>query len=111
MFQEKRSSVRQNKNAAVHVDVISNTNHSDEPVRYEGSTKDISQQGIRLHGKHPIEKGQLVELMVELEADHSQFRLKGDVKWVTETTESEYIAGLKLLDSSSDFAKWQAVFG
>ena len=112
MFQEKRTTVRTEKNAAVHVDVISTSGDTlGQKIRYEGSTRDISQQGIRLHGKHSIKKGSILDMFVELEADHSHYRLKGDVKWVTETTEHEYVAGLQLIEGeSTDFSEWKEHF-
>jgi len=107
MNTEKRMSARRMQSGQVHVDVINAT----ENTRYEGAMKDVSKNGIRLHGKHPIEKNTMLELLVEFEQDHSQYSLLGNVKWVTETTEHEYIAGLELLESKSkDISQWQENF-
>jgi len=112
MMEEKRSSVRRSENGAVHVDVLAVSDQaSNSIIRYEGSMRDISLNGIRLHGKHALEKGSILELLVELESNDSKYNLSGNVKWVTETTENEFVAGLELVEGkSSDISAWQAIF-
>ena len=109
MNMEKRSSVRHLQNGQIHVDVVKS--NQVKSTRYEGAMKDVSKNGIRLHGKHPIEKDTMLKLLIEFEQDHSQYSLSGNVKWVTETTEHEFIAGLELLESSSkDISQWREQF-
>ena len=112
MVEEKRNYPRQTQNEHVHVDILKASNETiDTSVRYEGRMKDISHNGIRLHGKHPLEKNATLELMVEFEADHAKYNLSGCVKWVTQTTEHEFIAGLELNDNeNTDINKWHQKF-
>ena len=113
MVEEKRSFPRQTQSEQVHVDILKASNETiDSNVRYEGRMKDISHNGIRLHGKHPLEKNATLDLLVEFEADHAKYNLSGCVKWVTETTEHEFVAGLELSESeSTDINKWHQIFG
>ena len=108
MMKEKRSSARRMENGAIHVDVLSTP---DSTIRYEGSMRDISLNGIRLHGKHPIQQNSIIDMRVELELTNSKYSLSGSVKWVTETTENEFVAGLELLEGkNADLAAWKAIF-
>lgn len=112
MVEEKRHYPRQIQSEQVHVDILEASNEKmDTSVRYEGRMKDISHNGIRLHGKHPLEKNATLELVVEFEADHAKYILSGCVKWVTETTEHEFVAGLELTDKdNTDIHKWHQKF-
>jgi len=108
MMEEKRSSARRSENGAVHVDVLAESN---SVIRYEGSMRDISLNGIRLHGRHPIEKNSKIDMLVEVESNDSKYNLSGSVKWVTETTENEFVAGLELIEEKgSDMVAWKAIF-
>jgi len=112
MFEEKRSRSRRSQDAQVHVDLVRGTTETTQTtIRFEGSMWDFSSDGIRLHGKHNLTKGASLELVIEFEADQTKFHLAGNVKWVTETTEHEFIAGVELDQSSSpDITKWQEKF-
>lgn len=112
MVEEKRNHPRQNQNEQVHVDILKASNETiDASIRYEGRMKDISHNGIRLHGKHPLEKNATLELTVEFEADHARYNLSGCVMWVTETTEHEFVAGLELKDKdNTDIKIWHQKF-
>ena len=109
---EKRNHSRQSNSEQVHVDILKASNEDIEgKVRYEGVLRDISSNGIRLHGMHPLEKSAQLELLVEFETNHSQYHLTANVMWVTETTEHEYIAGLELdADKTIDLDSWQKRF-
>jgi Tfp pilus assembly protein PilZ len=108
MNTEKRKSNRRSCKGQVHVDATESGKHS---YRYEGAMRDISINGVRLHGKHPIEIGAKLKLLIELEQNNSQYSLSGSVKWVTETTEHEFIAGLELQESNSkDILQWREQF-
>ncbi len=108
MFEEKRSNLRRRQDFQVHIDLIKASNESiDSKIRYEGSMWDFSSNGIRLHGKHAIEKGACLDIQIRFENEETEFNLSGNVKWVTKTTEDEYIAGLELDKSrSQDIGKW-----
>ncbi len=112
MVEEKRNFPRQLQNEQVHVDILKASNEQiDTSIRYEGRMKDISHNGIRLHGKHPLKKDSTLELLVEFEEDHSKYNLSGCVKWVTQTTENEFVAGLELSDTdNTDILKWHQKF-
>lgn len=111
MVEEKRSFPRYSQNGRVHVDILNADYQSaNSKIRYEGTMKDISNHGIRLHGKHRLEKDSVLELLVEFEADRSRFNLSGVIRWVTQTTENEFIAGLELDKQSADAGKWQDKF-
>jgi len=107
-MEEKRSSVRRLEKGTVHVDVMATP---DSVIRYEGSMRDISLNGIRLHGKHPIEKNTTIDMLVEIESTDSKYNLSGNVKWVTETTENEFVAGLELIEGKdADMVAWKTIF-
>jgi len=111
MIEEKRNFPRYSQNGRVHIDILNATHQStNSKIRYEGTMKDISNNGIRLHGKYRLEKNSVLELLVEFEADHSQFNLSGVIRWVTQTTENEFIAGLELDKQSADASQWQDKF-
>jgi len=111
MVEEKRSYPRYSQKGPIHVDIIHISNEQlDSNIRFEGAMRDISQSGIRLHGKHPLSQGAHLELLVEVESNQTKYKLQGSVKWVSETTEREYVAGLKIDASSSDFSAWQNSF-
>lgn len=109
MLEEKRGHRRRSLDSQIHIDLIKASNETS--VRYEGSMWDFSASGIRVHGKHPIAKGAKLELQIEFEFDKVKFKLSGLVKWVTKTTENEYIAGLELDEAcSQDIEKWHERF-
>lgn len=111
MTEEKRAFQRLSKNGLVHVDVTQISNEElDSLVRFEGVMKDISELGIRLHGKHPLSKGAKLDLRVQIDSNDSKYNLQGAVKWVSETTEHEFVAGLEIDFNSQDFKAWQKSF-
>ncbi len=111
MATEKRGYPRQSEQGPIHVDVLEISDQSlAESVRFEGAMKDLSRSGIRLHGKHPISQGSTLQLLVEVESKQSKFHLKGNVKWVSETTEHEFVAGLEITEDSQDLNDWQQSF-
>ena len=110
MTDERRKSIRISQREIVQVElVIENTNIP--PLFFECSSRDFSKQGIRLHGHHPLERDIDVNLMVHMESENRNFNLSGTIKWVTETTEKEYLAGLYLSDSNdTDIDEWHMLF-
>jgi len=111
MVEEKRNFPRHLQNDRVHVDILHASDQQiDTSVHYQGEMKDISHSGIRLHGKHPLTKDAILELLVEFETDHTKYHLFGCVKWVTVTTENEFIAGLELNDKGTDVGRWRKQF-
>lgn len=109
---EKRSHPREVTNEQVHVDIVNASNENiDDSIRYEGALRDVSRDGIRLHGKHRLEKSTQLDLLVEFESNHSKYRITANVMWVTETTENEFIAGLELdAEKTTDLQSWQKRF-
>jgi len=112
MFEEKRGYRRRSLDSQVHIKLIKASNQSiGTNVRFEGSIWDFSVNGMRVHGKHPIEKDTTLHLQIEFEFDKAKFALSGIVKWVTKTTENEYIAGLELDEAhSQDLDQWRERF-
>ena len=111
MTEEKRSYPRRAQEGPVHVDITQISNQQlDELVRFEGAMRDISQSGIRLHGKHPLAQGARLDLLVEIESLKTKYKLHGSVRWVSETTEHEFVAGLEIDSGSVDFTNWQQCF-
>ena len=111
MVEEKRGYPRQSQQGPIHVDILDMSDQNlKSTVRFEGAMKDISKSGIRLHGKHPISMGSTLDLVVEVESSRVKYSLKGNVKWVSETTEHEYVAGLAIDAESQDFSNWKKSF-
>jgi len=112
MQREKRSHARQNPEASI-IFTIDNTSESGQQaeIKLEGKSKDISATGLRIHGKHAVEKGQQVKLWVEIDQSSHKYHLVATVKWVTQTTEDEFVAGLEIdEDKSEDHLEWLAQF-
>lgn len=109
MSQERRVELRKNHQQPV---LISATlENQNQPVEFTCSSRDISKNGIRLHGKSMFELGVRLNIHVHLDAQSGDYQLLGIVKWVTETTEKEHLAGIQLLpESGTDFQRWQATF-
>ncbi len=111
MVEEKRGYPRQSQQGPIHVEILEISDQQlESSVKFEGAMKDVSQSGIRLHGKHPISMGATLDLVVEIESSQSKYTLKGDVKWVSETTEHEFVAGLEIAADSQDFSNWRKNF-
>ncbi|MDQ7050775.1 MAG: PilZ domain-containing protein [Enterobacterales bacterium] len=112
MQHEKRSHARQNPETSI-IFTIDNTvdGIQQAEIRLEGKSKDISATGLRIHGKHAVEKGQQIKLWVEIAQASHKFQLVATVKWVTQTTEDEFVAGLEIdEDKSEDHLEWLAQF-
>jgi len=112
MQQEKRSHARQKPEANVIFTIdnaLDGNQHAD--IKLEGKSKDISATGLRIHGKHAIEKGQYIKLWVDIPQTSHKYHLVATVKWVTQTTEAEFIAGLEIdEEKSEDHLEWLAQF-
>ncbi len=112
MQHEKRNHARKNPEASVifTIDSESESGQASE-IRLEGQSKDISATGLRIHGKHRVEIGQQIKLWVEIKQDFHKYHLVAMVKWVTETTEGEFIAGLEIdEEKSEDHLDWLTQF-
>ena len=94
--------------------VIVNVETADEQhqtFEYECNSRDLSPTGVRLHGDHALKLNSTLDLQVHLQNAHMDYSLTGVVKWVTETTEHEHLAGVEL-DSTraGELSRWQSLF-
>jgi|GEM_PF-2584779 len=110
MVEERRMHVRTAQEELVKVDVVSD-DHPGETMVFECNSRDFSQKGIRLHGHTLFDLNSHVNLVVHMSAEKQDYNLEGTIKWVTETTEHEVLAGIELQgDSSTDLSRWQSLF-
>ena len=110
MTSERRQHTRLPRQEHVKVDVVTDGVPTSAEV-FDCSSRDFSLRGIRLHGDHPIDLGSHVDMTVHMKATKTDYHLTGKVKWVTVTTENEHLAGVELVDTSSeDMTKWQSLF-
>ncbi|TQV86855.1 PilZ domain-containing protein [Aliikangiella coralliicola] len=110
MTDERRRAIRISRQETVKVELVIEDSNI-PPLVFECNSRDFSRQGIRLHGRQPLEKDIDVNLMVHLQEEQKDLNLVGTIKWVTETTEKEYLAGLQLSESSdTDIGEWHLLF-
>jgi hypothetical protein len=110
MIKEKRQHLRTRHEESVKVDVISE-GATEPPVTLDCFSRDFSHKGIRLHGHTTFNLNSHVNLVVHMSAEKRDYKLHGTIKWVTETTEHEVLAGVELLpNQGSDLTHWQAKF-
>lgn len=107
---ERRSAPRHALNEKVLIKVIADGDQS-HVMTFECNAQDFSQNGIRLHGHIPLHLDADLRLKVHLTSDNQDLCLHGLVRWTTETTEHECLAGVELLnDETTDFASWKNKF-
>lgn len=110
MTAERRRYQRVLGEELVKVDVVSDDN-PEQLMIFECNSKDFSSKGIRLHGHQSLALNARVNLVVHMSAHQLDYRLTGLIKWVTETTEHEILAGIELHEENeSDIEKWQVLF-
>jgi len=107
---ERRQHQRKLQQERVVVNAVT-ADKQHQAFEYECSSRDLSAKGIRLHGNHPLELNCELDLQVHLQNAHMDYSLTGVVKWVTETTEHEHLAGVEL-DSAraGELSRWQSLF-
>ena len=110
MVEERRKHNRTPQEELVKVDVVSDEKPSESMV-FECNSRDFSEKGIRLHGHQKLDLHSHVNLVVHMSEHKQDYSLAGTIKWVTETTEHEILAGIELSDGqTTDLAKWQSLF-
>ena len=110
MIEERRKHIRESRQEKVIVNVITCEKESKE-ISFECLSKDFSAKGVRLHGHQGLDLNTKVNMIVHLLSHKRDYSLAGQVKWVTETTENEQLAGVELLDMEGfDLAHWQELF-
>lgn len=110
MTEERRLYARVAGEELVKVDVVSDDNPAQLMI-FECNSKDFSSKGIRLHGHQSLELNAQVNLVVHMSEHKQDYNLAGTIKWVTETTEHEVLAGIELSgDDATDLEKWQVLF-
>ena len=110
MVAERRQAYRFPGKEQVKVDVISE-DAPNQTLEFECFARDLSKQGIRLHGHQDLQLHAELSLKVHMKDKNQDYQLSGKIKWVTETTEREVIAGVELSDEDSqDWQQWQKLF-
>ena len=110
MIDERRKYSRILRDELIVVDVLCNEK-IDIPLVFECRSKDLSAKGVRIHGQHSVPLNQDVELVIHMGIDKQAYILSGKIKWTTETTENEHLAGIELSDNQeTDIGKWQKLF-
>ena len=112
MYQEKRLFRREAQDKTVQVTILPDAETvSPDSVSFECRSRDLSREGIRLHGQEGLPKDSLVHLKVDFNDEDAHFDLTGRVIWTTETTEREHVTGLLLTKGpKSDLRAWQQRF-
>jgi len=110
MQQERREHTRELQQEHVKVDVISKESPK-QNLRYDCFSRDFSKSGVRVHGNQSFELGTHVQLVIHMSEQKKDYSLQGVVKWFTETTEHEVVAGIEFDNThSSDLEDWQKLF-
>lgn len=109
-MQERRAHAREIQQEQVKVDVVSQENPS-EVLTYDCFSRDFSISGVRIHGSQSFELGTEVNLVIHMSDVKKDYGLQGTIKWFTETTEHEVVAGIEFnQERSTDLQDWQKLF-
>lgn len=110
MVDERRLYVRLASREKVIVNVTENDD-KEQIYEFECYSRDLSTNGVRLHGDQHFSLGSRLEMVVHLRSEKKDYMLSGKVKWNTETTESEHLTGVELCrDGSPDLMQWKQRF-
>ncbi len=110
MTDEQRKYLRLSLENTVFLELRSSgtgTGESAELVRCK--TLDISRRGLRLELDQSLTIGAILQIGVELSADHDTLYLAGEVKWClpAANADNRWTAGFELLDASdTDVDQW-----
>ena len=109
MPEERRAHARQIQEERVQIDVISENDPS-EKIIYDCFSRDLSAKGVRIHGSSSFKLGTQVRLVIHMSEHNKELNMEGTIKWITETTEHEVVAGIEFDEKlSSDLAEWRAL--
>ncbi|TQV72989.1 PilZ domain-containing protein [Aliikangiella marina] len=109
-MQERRAHPREIQEERVKVDVVSQESPK-ESISYDCFSRDFSRSGVRIHGSQSFNLGTVVSLVIHMSEIDRDFSMAGTIKWITETTEHEILAGIEFNDSrSADLSDWQGLF-
>ncbi len=110
MQQERRAHAREIQQEQVKVDVISQQAPS-ENLSYDCFSRDFSKSGVRVHGNQSFKLGTQVSLVIHMSEQQRDYNMQGVIKWFTETTENEVVAGIEFNRSdATDLKDWQSLF-
>ncbi len=112
MSVDNRQHQRLPREEKIFVEILSSSsNDSKDNILLECSTRDISQNGLKIQLEYPLLVGSILELLIQFESGGYKFLLTGEVKWFEEARQGEFIAGFELIDAEhSDFLVWKKMF-
>jgi c-di-GMP-binding flagellar brake protein YcgR len=86
---EKRKDSRVNEEDKVVIEVLSNSNHSDEVRIFSALTRDISPGGMRIMANRELTPGTQVRLEVALPRSRKLIRGRGKISWTRSVYEEK----------------------
>ena len=112
MTVEQRTHERHPREEAIFIEVLAASNDdAKDNLTLRCTTRDISEKGLKIHSRYPFIVNSILELLINFESGGYKFLLTGEVKWVENPTEDDYLAGFELIDAEhSDFLVWRRMF-
>ncbi|WP_196138233.1 PilZ domain-containing protein [Aliikangiella sp. G2MR2-5] len=112
MSDEKRKDRRHSREEKIFIEVLAaSSDTASDNLMLECSTRDISKNGLKIHARFPFIQGSILELLLNFESGGYKFLLTGEVKWVENISDEDYLAGFELVDAEhSDYMVWQKMF-
>ena len=109
---DNRKQTRHSREEIIFIEVLSATNETKQDnLLLESTTKDISQDGLKIGSEYPFIVDSILELLISFESGGYKFLLTGQVKWCDELSENQYLAGFELIDAEhSDYYVWRNMF-
>ena len=109
---DNRKQPRHSREEVIYIEVLSSTAESkDDNLILECTTKDISQDGLKISSEFSFMVDSILELLISFESGGYKFLLTGQVKWCEEVDNNKYLAGFELIESEhSDYAVWRNMF-
>lgn len=112
MSQEQRRDERHFREEKIYIEVLSSSGaEADDNLMLECTTRDISARGLKIQSNYPFIISSILELLINFESGGYKFLLTGEVKWLEEVSEEDFLAGFELIEAEhSDYIVWQNMF-
>lgn len=109
---ENRKQARHDREETIFIEILAaSNNHSQDNLMLECSTRDISENGLKIKAEYPFIVGSILELLISFESGGYKFLLTGEVKWCDTVDEKIVLAGFELVEAEhSDYFVWQRMF-
>jgi len=109
---DNRKQPRHSREELIYIEILSASSEDKEDnLLLECSTKDISQDGLKISSEFSFLVDSILELLISFESGGYKFLLTGQVKWCEEVGENQFLAGFELIEAEhSDYYVWRNMF-